>query len=278
MDAIVVRSISREYRIRTRSAKLAELLAFIEARPQIEGPALAPVDIAVEETDHGFRLQLPDGERIEPSFIEAANRIHEAVFTAVLEEAPGAPMVHGACLVLEGQRFIVIGPKGAGKSTLTLHLLANGFDVEGDEHVVLRDDDLVARPRRMRVKPGSLPLVPDLAEAVLGSPTVQNPIEGRVYAVDPSIAGRPWRIRARQASHLVFLEPNHGGRSSLTAVDPGEAFRLAAADCLLPRIRQAAAAARLHGLGSRAQAWRLSTGDLHEAEEQLRKALQTRNV
>ena len=78
MDAIVVRSISREYRIRTRSAKLAELLAFIEARPQIEGPALAPVDIAVEETDHGFRLQLPDGERIEPSFIEAANRIHEA--------------------------------------------------------------------------------------------------------------------------------------------------------------------------------------------------------
>jgi Flp pilus assembly protein TadD len=241
LDAIAVRSISREYRIRTQSVELANLLAFIEARPEIGGTVLSPVEMAAEAVPEGFRVTLPDGEKIERSFIEAANRLHEAVFTGVLVEAPGAPLVHGASLLREGQRFILIGPKGAGKSTLTLHLLAHGFDVEGDEHVVLRESDLIARPRRMRVKPGALPLVPELAEAVLSSPVVENPIEGRVHAVDPSIAGRPWRIRPGRADHLVFLEANHGGASSLRAIGQDETFQRLAADCLLPRSGQAGA-------------------------------------
>ena len=266
MDIVVVRSLSREYRIRTESPALAGLLAFIDARPEMVGLTLTTVEISADPDRDGFQLSLPVGGVFAPTCIDAANRLHATVFAAVQEEAPGAPLVHGASLVRDGQRLIVIGPKGAGKSTLTLHLLARGFEVEGDEHVVLREKDLVARPRRMRVKPGSLPLVPSLAEAVLASPRVDDPLSGGpVYAVDPAISGRPWRIRPGRADHLVFLEPNHGGGSALSAIGRDDAFSCLAEHCLLPAEGRAAATVRLHRLASEAQAWRLAVGDLGEA-------------
>lgn len=270
MQTIIVRSIGREYRIRTPSAEIAGFLAFIDARPEIAGPPLAPVEIAAEPVADGFRLTLPAGERLERSAVEAANAIHEATFSGVQEEAPGAPLVHGASLVMEGRRVLVVGEKGAGKSTLTLHLLSRGFEVEGDEHVVLRENDLIARPRRMRVKPGSLPFVPALAEAVLGSPMVQDPFAGPVYAVDPAVAGRPWRIAPGRADLLVFLAPNHGGGSTMTPIGPEEAFRGLAEHCLLPSTGQGAASARLYRLAAATPAARLSVGDLGEAEAALR--------
>jgi hypothetical protein len=130
----------------------------------------------------------------------------------------------------------------------------------------------------MRVKPGSLPLVPRLAQAVLRSPVVQNPIEGRVYAVDPEVAGRPWRIGGGRADHLVFLDPNHGGRSAMSPVSRDEAFSVLAAHCLLPPTDQAAAAGRLRRLAQAAQGWRLSLGSLKDAEACFHGALQKGNA
>jgi hypothetical protein len=266
VDAVVIRSLTREYRISTGSPELAGLLAFIDARPEMVDLPLTAVEISADLVPGGFRLSVPGREVFARTYIEAANRLHAMTFTSVQEEAPGAPLVHGASLVHDGQRLIVIGPKGAGKSTLTLHLLAHGFEVEGDEHVALRESDLVARPRRMRVKPGSLPLVPSLAEAVRRSPRVDDPLSGGpVYAVDPAISGRTWRIRPGHADHLVFLEANHGGGSALSAIGQDHAFPRLAEHCLLPADGRAAATARLHRLASEAQAWRLALGDLDEA-------------
>jgi hypothetical protein len=265
LDAVVVRSLTREYLIRTSSAELAQLVAFIDAQPEMAGARLIRVEIVAEPACEGFTLKLPTGEATAQSVFDAANQIHAAIFGGIQEEAIGAPLVHGASLVCNGHRLIVVGHKGSGKSTLALHLLARGFEVEGDEHVVLREHDVVARPRRMRVKPGSLPLVPGFAAAVLRSPTVYDPITaGPIYAVDPSISGRPWRIAPGKADHLVFIEPNHGGRSELRASSRNETFGWLAEHCLLPNVEAAAASARIHRLALATPSWRLSLGDLEE--------------
>jgi hypothetical protein len=272
VDATIVRSISREYRIRTSSPELAPYLTFLSARPEMEDCALVPVELAAEAAADGFRLMLAGQEAHAPSAMQAANRIFEAILTAVRDEAFGAPLAHGASLIHQGRRLIVVGPKASGKSTLTLFLLAHGFEVEGDEHVVVRETDLIARPRRIHVKPGSLPLVPELTQAILASPYVAEPIASPVYAVDPGVAGRPWRIRPGRADHIVFLEANHGGRSMLAPVGADEAFRGLTEDCLLPD-QKIVGLARLRRLAQETRTWRLSLGDLNEAEDRLRDLL-----
>jgi hypothetical protein len=274
VDATIVRSITREYRIRTSSPEIAPFLAFIEARPEMQGSTLEPVEIAAEPLAEGFRVRLPTRETQDQTAVAAANRIHETILAGVQDEAPGAPLVHGASLVHEGRRVILVGRKGAGKSTLTLHLLARGFEVEGDEHVVLREGDLIARPRRMRIKPGSLPFVPEFTDAVLNSPAVPDAFGTTVYAVDPAISGRPWRVRAGRADHIVFLAPNHGRRSTLGAVPRDEAFRRFAADCLFPKDKLVALT-RLRRLAAEARTWGMLLGGLIEAEDHLRNLLQS---
>jgi hypothetical protein len=58
----VVRSLTREYRISTRSPELAGLLAFIGARPDMIGPALTRIEIFAHPSPDGFRLSVPGGE------------------------------------------------------------------------------------------------------------------------------------------------------------------------------------------------------------------------
>jgi hypothetical protein len=273
LDPVVIRGLAREYHIRTASPELAAQLAFFDARPEIEGAALLPVEITAEPLPDGFRLTLPNGAVMARSVAEALSGIYAAVYGAIQEEVPGAPLVHGACLVSGGARMILIGSTGAGKSTLTLHLLARGFEVEGDEDVVVRDGDVIAKPRRMRVKAGSLAFVPELAEAVLSSPCGPDHLPTPTYAVDPAIAGRPWRIRPGQAQHLVFLERNHGGGSALDVLDPDEAFARLMEHCLLPSPQTLVAVARLRRLACTARSCRLLLGDLAEAEDRLRRLL-----
>jgi hypothetical protein len=270
VDEIIVRSLTREYRFRTESPELTKLLAFLSAKPEMVGFHLDPVVVTIQGAGPTLRVQLPTGTWVEGSADRLATEIHSVVFRGVQDEEQAAPLVHGAALVLDSERFILIGPKGSGKTTLTLHLLSRGFDVEGDEHVVLRENDVVARPRAMRIKPGSLGLVPSFAEAILASPFMGEERGGPAYAFDPSLCGRPWHIRAGPAHHLVFIEANHGGTSSIRRLEPEEAFRQLAEHCLLPASGRAVAAARLRRLAHEAKAWVLSLGDLEQGEQALR--------
>jgi hypothetical protein len=271
VDPIVVRSLTREYRIAASDPDLRNSLVFLDARPEIVGRALTIVTVEARSTPDGFELALPGGRELRKTVPAAWNRIAALIFEGIQEEAPSAPLVHGATLLSpNGERIIVVGPKGAGKSTLTLHLLLRGYAFEGDEHVVIRDADVVARARRLRIKPGSLPLVPRFADAILRSPTLRDDSGMSVYAVDPTVFGAPWRISTGLVSRLIFITPNHGGRSAFTRMDGDEAFRALAEHCLLPAEQRAAAASRLRQLAIHTPAWRLALGDLDEAERGLR--------
>jgi hypothetical protein len=242
--------------------------------PEISGVDLERVDLVVDETPAGYRVVMPGGKVIEGNVEHVVGRIGLHALLTVEEEAPAAPIVHGASVWANDRRAVILGTKGTGKSTLAIHLLTKGIAVEGDEHVVVREHDVIARPRPISLKGGSLGLLPEsVAQIIRACPS--DEIEGvPLYIVAPSVLFPPWRIRAGGVDHLVFAEPNHGGESTIAPLTNEEAFSRLMADTWLPERQQSVAVARLRRLAFRAKCWRLRLGDLDAAERCIRQLLE----
>lgn len=265
MPAVVVRTLKHEFRLVAANQAVADSLAFMAIEPEIAGPALEPLALPVETAGMFLRVALPGGERAEGTPAHVISRLHGAILADVVASEGHAPLIHGALIRRDGRRFALVGDKGCGKSSLALYLLARGFAVEGDEHIVVRDTGVIARPRTLRVKSGSLPLVPDLAEAVRRSPAIANWDGTPIYAFAPSAAGFPWRIAEGALDGLVFLEANHGGRSVMTGLAKEEAFRRLLDQAIMPAAGVGAAVARLRTLLAQVRTFRLQVGDLPRA-------------
>jgi hypothetical protein len=270
-NPVVIRSIGREYRVFSSCPSLRRHLAFIAASPDLPEQRLAPVVFKIEPTQSFYRMRLPTGRAIEGSASVVVERLNRFIVGGLLEEALGGVLLHAASVRCGESTAILIGPKASGKTTLTLRLLAEGFAVEGDEHVVLRSNDVLARPRRMRVKEGSLAFVPSLADDIVRSPSAVDPDGNTIYSVDPAIAGRPWRIAPAKVPHFVLIEPNHGGRTVLAPVPFERAFGRLVANAILDGSNKLGAAVllRRHLLPTRT--WRLSLGDHENAVKHLRR-------
>ena len=275
MYTTILRSLSREYHISTESEEAAEALRFIAARPSIDGAAPVAVPVRIEPTPAGFAVMFPDAADTCSTALDAAGVILKAATTGLSAEEPFAPVLHAASLRWLGARIVLVGEKGAGKSTLTLHLGISGAQVEGDEHLVVRAADELARPRLLHVKTGSLPLLGELAEAVANCPSLPHVDTGRdVYFVDPAVIGGEWRIAPGTADHIVFLSPNHGGASDLAPLGTSEAFEQLGRQCVWwPAERRSQALARLYGLARGASTWQLAVGDLEGARAAIEQAI-----
>jgi hypothetical protein len=135
----------------------------------------------------------------------------------------GWTLVHGAVARVGGKRLLITGDAGTGKSTLALHLLVHGHPVEGDDLALVRHGKVVSLPRRFRVKPGTLDVVPELRTLVTGLPKVEQ--DGvPVAAFDPREAGYSWSLELGPVDALVLASPNHGGHSSAREVAPAHAL------------------------------------------------------
>lgn len=264
MHIIVVRTLSREYRIHTASADVAREFAILTAQPDMAGRPLQPVDITVETHDGRHRAVAGEQVLVEGSLVEVLAQLNLIIVTGVENEAPGAPLAHGASIVHGNMRALIFAMSGSGKSTLMMHLLSQGMAVEGDEHVVVLEEGVIVRPRPMYVKRGSLRILPGCTPIVERCPFRREAGE-IIYSVEPSVFGGPWRIAAGRADHLVFADPNHGGTSALSAFSRDEAFKRLVRDCFLPETRQSDAIARLRRLSLEAHCWHLQLGDVAEA-------------
>lgn len=272
MHAIIVRTLSREYRIRTESDDLARELSILSAHPEMVGRSLKPFDIEITTVNGRHRAVLADQTTIEGGSAEVLSQLNLIIVTGVEAEAPGAPLAHGASVVEGTKRALIFAMSGSGKSTLMLHLMSQGMAVEGDEHVVVLEEGVIVRPRPMYIKSGTLLVLPHCAERVSQCPYRYEGSE-LIYSVPPSVFGRPWRIEAGRADHLVFADPNHGASSSLTKFSRDEAFERLVRDCFLPESGQVGAIARLRRLSLEAKCWRLRLGELTEAEGLIRHIL-----
>lgn len=125
--------------------------------------------------------------------------------------------VHAACADYNGSRFVVIGDKGAGKTTLMLKLLLarDGFQVHGDEMVLINNNGAMPFPRRFHVKGGYSRLFKGLRSAIETSPRLLVAPSRWLYAFSPAEAGFSWDIDDKPIKAIYYLTPNHEGKTSV---------------------------------------------------------------
>jgi hypothetical protein len=267
---VICRTLRREFRLHPPDEAVAGVLAFVAAEPELPGLALAPVDIPIGLRDGFLVASMPDGALIEGSATYLLGMMHRVILNDLVEGDAGTPLLHGATIRVDGKRFLLVGHKGCGKSTLALHLAMRGIAIEGDEHLLVRETEVIARPRTLRVKEGSLRLVAGLPADILNTARMVNWDGSIIRAVSPAVGGAPWVIRPGPLDGIVLLTANHGGRSVARKVPAGAIFERLMREVLLPPAGVAAAAGRIRRLVLAVPGYELWLGDLTTAEWQLR--------
>jgi len=122
--------------------------------------------------------------------------------------------IHAACGSVDGRRFLLVGEKGAGKTTLITRLLFDGIAAHGDEKILVRGAKVIPTPRKFHLKAGTIPLVPEL-DSICKSLTSYPGYGVRTYYFAPSDAGFEWKIRWGPIDAIFYLLPRHGGETRL---------------------------------------------------------------
>ena len=267
---IVVRSIGSTIRFHCADERLAAKLSYLAATPEMDLTNDAVANVRTFKDDSGFYdFQAPYGGS-PGTTSHLLMRGHVLLRRILIDEAGSAPVVHCASLVVSGKRILVVADKGAGKTTLSLKSLASGLTVEGDEHVAVWDDGVMARPRSLRVKQGTLRQVPELAGRVVKCPAIEDWNGDRIYSFEPATKEVPWRINRGKANFLVFLTSNHGGLTSCDQISKSKAFDRLLKNVYLPDSGRAAALGRLHTLACQTETIEMRLGCLDTAIAYLR--------
>ncbi|QCK87807.1 hypothetical protein E8L99_19630 [Phreatobacter aquaticus] len=271
MPPLRARSLTHEYRLHASAAVLA-VLAAIECSPDIADAALAPVDITVDCADGFLSLNLPDGHRIRATAQQAVNEWRRFALRQIGASHPGHAFLPAASIIGPQGRFLLIGDQRCGRTTLALHMLMRGYQVEGDEHALIDWGGIIMRPSRMFAAPDLARLVPAAGELFVKAPKQYGWSGQETAAIDPSLPGRPWRIQKGPVAGLIVLELNSGGRSVLGRLSPDNMFARLMALALMPDEGVALAVARLRALVMAVPAGLLSLGDLDGAAWHIERA------
>jgi hypothetical protein len=154
---------------------------------------------------------------------EAAFYATRDVFALFASLDPGAWAIYGAAVELAGKAVVLLGPSGAGKTILTLHLVARGAQLYGDEtFIVDRPGGKVeGMPRHLLLRESSLRFFPNerMRKVCQNSPRAVATKHGRLwYAIDPEqlfardVSAKPARIGA------VLLIARQSGVTSIEDV------------------------------------------------------------
>ena len=230
-----LRFLACEFEIRSNSADFIARLAYVAQRAEQKFALEECCTIEVMWTGEEYRISDATGEAdVELSAQIALEALYHRMHRRALDRLPDHIRIHAASGMVPDGAFLIVGPKRSGKTTLAPRLIAEGYDVTGDELVLLRDGQAVAFPRKFYVRAGSLDLLPGVNALRASSPFVANPVEGRLIAVDPTSFDRPWRISAAPIAAILFVEPNHGARTTIEPCRKTDMVRRVVAECTPP--------------------------------------------
>lgn len=266
-----MRTLRRDFQLRTEAPLLAERLAFLAATPEMPWTNRDRTEFDIDQASDGYLIRR-DGvaERREIARETVVDYLSVQIYLQSRPDRETIPLVHAASLLWKDRRLLLVGEKACGKTTLSVQLMLNAdVRLEGDESVCVLPDGLVAWPRSIRIKESSFPLLPGLEPLRLRMPSIVDFLGRRIYAFDPRLADMPWSIRQGPADIVVLVEANHGGRSWIKPIAPTQAFDRILQQTIVPRVARGAAIARLAAAFAAVPAYRLSLGDLAQAMEVL---------
>jgi hypothetical protein len=259
---VVARTLDRRFRLQTPDRGVFEAVRYLDCTPDIAGPPPRDVVVSIEPFRNRFRIvEQGAGTREALDAPAVMEYLHMRLFACSFDDRPQAAVIHAACLRRDGRRLLLAGTKGAGKSTLALRLIRAGYEIEGDEHVLIEGSTMVARPRACRVKEAALAHLADMADVIVAAPFYRDNLNDRIFNVDPRALGSSWRIEAGEVSHVIALRPNHGGYSSLRPLQPSALVQFLLSETGWREAGRGASVAAVAALAGRAKALDLSLGD-----------------
>jgi energy-coupling factor transporter ATP-binding protein EcfA2 len=191
-----------------------------------------------ERSDSLVELWL-DGEREIPWADEGTceSRVLSWIDTWALDGEPERLHLHAGLVSSDGAGILIVGPKGAGKSTLVAHLARAGWVYHSDEMVGFDPDHpLVARalPRPPSLKSGSWPLFADLP--TVRSRRQRRRAQDRLHIPPGELGSLPGSDRS-EVRAIVFLSFGDAGEcfgdaGELTPIAPSEAIERCVADTM----------------------------------------------
>lgn len=268
---IVARSLRSELRFHCPDDEAARHLAYVEATPDMPDLDLRPIEVRIARAGgvyYDFAPPFPSSPGTVGHMVERAHRL---LRDQLALETEGAAILHGASLIVDERRCLVLAEKGSGKTTLVLEALRRGLSVETDEHIAVFPDHVLARPRTLRIKAGSLEFAEDLRDRITSSPMIRDWSGSEIYSFAPRTDSVHWRIRPGPADALVVLTPNHKGLTSVDRMGWQQAFSALLDNSFLPENGRGAALARLQRLAATIPCWHMRIGDLARAIWHLRQ-------
>ncbi len=185
----------------------------------------------------------------------------------------GWQTVHGGLVTIDGRRVLVVGDKGAGKTTLMMRLLADGHAVEGDENALTRDGLAVALPRRFHVKPGTAALVPELSDALADAPRTHLSDGTPIIGFDPTEAGLGAATRLAPVEVAVVLRSDAAEPRGWRPLSTVEAVQAAVTHAVATTDSRPALLAACAALLGQARGVELARADPAQMAERLRRAV-----
>ena len=122
-------------------AALAPLFPLLLPGWHLEPGGNGAADLTLGQGAAGFDLRgaiLPEGHMACGEFLQAADTLANALLTCYAAQSPDLFQVHASAIAMKGRVFAFLGESLAGKSTLALHLAAQGERLFGDDRLLLR--------------------------------------------------------------------------------------------------------------------------------------------
>jgi hypothetical protein len=261
---VISRTWGRRATLSTSDPAVYQALRYLECDPEIEAEPSQHLAFSVEPYRSYYRI-LQDGEVIREQITPqgVSETLHAELTILSLADFPDAPLIHAASVRRKERRILLVGSKGGGKTTLTLHLIRAGYEIEGDENVFVTLGGVVARPRALRVKQSAIPFLPHLADELSAAGYYQSAPGLRIYNLDPRRAGASaWRIEQGSVDAVVLIRANHGGFSSVRPVSGLNIVREVMLECGLPQTGRSAAVTAIAKTIGHARGFDLSLGEL----------------
>lgn len=223
------------FRFETDDAEVADALEFLTPHATQDYPVSTSYRYEIRLRDDRYEIAENgvdlDYERC-PEFVMRS--LYRRINRLAMDAVAGATIIHSGSGRHRGQRFLVVGARLSGKSTVMARLLFEGVEAQGDEMALLSDGMTTPFPRRFHVREASLAYLPELEAMLTTLPYLTGEQDRRLFAFDPAKAGFDWRIDTGPVGVVFFLEQNHGGQTRLVPCSKVNMVQHVMTQCLPP--------------------------------------------
>ena len=270
------RGFTRPIVVRIDAALMGELAFLVAEWPWRRVDAARRWHVRLVAADSGYVLSERRGRMIVESFYptapQAMGAFLGALIAAALYQNRAAFSLHAGAASFSRGAVVVLGPSMAGKSSVALHMAANGGRLIGDDSVAVSDGRALSFGLAPKLR---MPLPEDAGRLF------RDFANGRIRRVQSDIAHLRLRrgegARFGQGAKLrgiIILKRMAEGKPRTLPADRPTAVRALVTHAFAPQIKAAALVAHLAALASWTPAYTLEFSRSRDAARALRRLVE----